>query len=176
VTGVQTCALPISLNKTGLSPRRLDLEVTESVIIEDSATALTVLGELRDCGVGISLDDFGTGFSSLSYLNDFPFSKIKIDRKFSRGIDTSARTAAIIGAIAKMTRELRMELIAEGVETKNQLESMLRFRINAMQGFLFCKPLPAHQLRPLLVAPLFSPPREHEAELLSIAGRGRGPR
>jgi diguanylate cyclase (GGDEF)-like protein len=145
-----------TLTRTGLASRRLDLEITESVIIEDSSTALTVLEDLRERGIGISLDDFGTGFASLSYLNDFPFSKIKIDRKFSQGIDTSPRTAAIIGGIAKTTRDLHIELVAEGVETENQLERMRRFGINAMQGFLFCRPLPGHELRSVISAPIFS--------------------
>jgi diguanylate cyclase (GGDEF)-like protein len=143
-----------TLRKTGLAARRLDLEITESVIIEDSCAALAVLEDLRKHGIGISLDDFGTGFASLSYLNDFPFTKIKIDRKFSQGVDTSPRTAAIIGGIAKTTRDLRIELVAEGVETENQLERMRRFGINAMQGFLFCRPLPAHALRQLIDAPI----------------------
>jgi diguanylate cyclase (GGDEF)-like protein len=145
-----------TLRQTGLAASRLDLEITESVIIEDSSTALTVLDDLRKHGIGISLDDFGTGFASLSYLNDFPFSKIKIDRKFSQGVDTSPRTAAIIGGIAKTTRDLHIELVAEGVETENQLERMRRFGINAMQGFLFCRPLPAHELRQIIGAPIVS--------------------
>ena len=143
-----------TLASTGLAPRRLVLEITESVLIEDSATALAILERLREHGVGISLDDFGTGFASLAYLNDFPFSKIKIDRKFSQGIETSPRTAAIIGGIAKMTRDLHIELIAEGVETENQLERMYRFGINAMQGYLFCLPLPAAEVRKVIANPI----------------------
>ncbi len=132
------------------------LEITESVLIEDSALALTILERMRECGVGISLDDFGTGFASLAYLNDFPFSKIKIDRKFSQGVDTSPRTAAIIGGIAKTTRDLHIELVAEGVETETQLERMYRFGINAMQGYLFCRPLPASEIRKMIVNPILT--------------------
>jgi diguanylate cyclase (GGDEF)-like protein len=143
-----------TLAKTGLAARRLDLEITESVLIEDSQTALAILEKLREYGIGVSLDDFGTGFASLAYLNDFPFSKIKIDRKFSQDIDTSPRTAAIIGGIAKTTRDLHIELVAEGVETETQLERMRRFGINAMQGFLFCRPLPAHELRSVISGPI----------------------
>jgi predicted signal transduction protein with EAL and GGDEF domain len=157
-----------TLAKTGLPARRLDLEITESVLIEDSQTALAILEKLREYGIGVSLDDFGTGFASLAYLNDFPFSKIKIDRKFSQDIDTSPRTAAIIGGIAKTTRDLHIELVAEGVETENQLERMRRFGINAMQGYLFCRPLPAHELRQVIGAPIIPPsartrdlPRRH---------------
>jgi diguanylate cyclase (GGDEF)-like protein len=147
-----------TLARVGLAARRLELEITESVLIEDSSAALAILEELRDFGIGISLDDFGTGFASLAYLNDFPFSKIKIDRKFSQGIETSPRTAAIIGGIAKTTRDLHIELVAEGVETENQLERMRGFGINAMQGFLFCRPLPAHELRKVISAPILSRP------------------
>jgi EAL domain-containing protein (putative c-di-GMP-specific phosphodiesterase class I) len=145
-----------TLASTGLAARRLVLEITESVLIEDSAAALTILERLREHGIGISLDDFGTGFASLAYLNDFPFSKIKIDRKFSQAIETSPRTAAIIGGIAKTTRDLHIELVAEGVETENQLERMYRFGINAMQGFLFCRPLPASEIRKVIVNPIIS--------------------
>src|SRR5207248_2453144 len=109
-----------TLRSVGLPASRLDLEVTESVLIEDSAAALAILEELRAKDIGVSLDDFGTGFASLGYLNDFPFSKVKIDRKFSQNIDQSARTSAIISGVAKITRDLRIELVAEGIETENQ--------------------------------------------------------
>jgi diguanylate cyclase (GGDEF)-like protein len=143
-----------ALAQSGLAPSRLDLEITESVLIDDSAGALRILEELRGKGIGISLDDFGTGFASLAYLNDFPFSKIKIDRKFSQNVENSPRTAAIIKGIAETTRELRMERIAEGVETEVQLERMQSFGINAIQGYLFSKPLPAHELRRVIKQPI----------------------
>jgi EAL domain-containing protein (putative c-di-GMP-specific phosphodiesterase class I) len=136
-----------ALRDSGLAAKRLDLEVTETVLIEDSVATLAVLEELRGKDIGISLDDFGTGFASLSYLNDFPFSKIKIDRKFSQHVDQSSRTAAIIKGIAQTTRDLRIELVAEGVENEIQLERMRMFGINAIQGYLFSKPLPTYQLR-----------------------------
>ena len=154
-----------TLSRIGLPARRLELEITESVLIEDLSAALAILEELRDFGIGISLDDFGTGFASLAYLNDFPFSKIKIDRKFSQGIDTSPRTAAIIGGIAKTTRDLHIELVAEGIETEKQLERMRRFGINAMQGFLFCRPLPAHELRQLIGSPIPSGSTAHHSTI-----------
>jgi len=102
----------------------------------------------------VSLDDFGTGFASLAYLNDFPFSKVKIDRKFSQNIDQSPRTSAIIAGIAKITRDLKIGLVAEGIETENQLEHMRGFGINAVQGFLFSEPLPAHEVRRLIGKPI----------------------
>jgi EAL domain-containing protein (putative c-di-GMP-specific phosphodiesterase class I) len=143
-----------TLDSAGLPARRIELEITESVLIEDSATALAMLEGLRGLGVGISLDDFGTGFSSLAYLNDFPFSKIKIDRKFSQGVETSPRTAAIIGGVAKITRDLRIELVAEGIESNKQLQRMLGFGITAVQGFLFCPPLRADMLLNVIGAPI----------------------
>ena len=143
-----------ALGNTGLAASRLDLEVTETVLIEDSAATLAILEELRSKDIGVSLDDFGTGFSSLAYLNDFPFSQIKIDRKFSQNVDQSPRTSAIIKGIAQTTRDLRIELVAEGVETELQLERMRNFGINAIQGFLFSKPLPASVLRRVISEPI----------------------
>jgi diguanylate cyclase (GGDEF)-like protein len=139
---------------SGLAARRLDLEVTESVLIEDTASTLAVLEELRSKDIGVSLDDFGTGFASLSYLNDFPFSKVKIDRKFSQNIDQSTRTAAIITGVAQITHDLRIELVAEGIETENQLTQMRSFGINAIQGYLYSKPLPVQQLRRIISEPI----------------------
>jgi len=144
-----------ALAETGLAPKRLDLEVTESVLIEDTAATLQILEELRSKEIGISLDDFGTGFASLAYLNDFPFSKIKIDRKFCQNIDDSPRTAAIIKGIVQTTRDLHMERVAEGIETMAQLERMREFGINAIQGFLFSRPLPANELLKIIGAPIF---------------------
>jgi predicted signal transduction protein with EAL and GGDEF domain len=144
-----------SLRDTGLAAERLDLEVTETVLIEDSAATLAVLEELRSKAIGISLDDFGTGFSSLSYLNDFPFSKVKIDRKFTQHVDQSARTAAIIKGIAQTTHDLQIELVAEGVESEVQLDRMNKFQVNAIQGYLFSRPLPVHQLRRVISQPIF---------------------
>jgi diguanylate cyclase (GGDEF)-like protein len=128
-----------ALAETGLASNRLDLEITESVLIDDSAATFDILQELRSNEIGISLDDFGTGFASLAYLNDFPFSRIKIDRKFSQNIDHSPTTSAIVKGIAQITRDLRMERVAEGVETEDQLERMKSFGITAIQGYLFSR-------------------------------------
>ncbi len=147
-----------ALDQSGLTPNRLDLEVTESVLIDDNAATLGILEELRSKRIGISLDDFGTGFASMSYLNDFPFSKIKIDRKFCQDVDHSPRTAAIVKGISQITRELRMERVAEGVETVIQLERMQSFGINAIQGFLFSRPLPPAELRELIKTPILPIP------------------
>ena len=153
-----------ALAETGLAARRLDLEITESVLIDDNVATLDILEDLRGKEIGISLDDFGTGFASLSYLNDFPFSKIKIDRKFSQNVDHSPRTSAIIKGVAQITRELRMELVAEGVETVAQLERMQSLGINAIQGYLFSRPQPVRQLRKAIKERIFpalaQPPRQ----------------
>jgi diguanylate cyclase (GGDEF)-like protein len=143
-----------ALADTGLPPGRLDLEITESLLIDDGAATLKVLEELRRQGVGITLDDFGTGFASLAYLNDFPFSKIKIDRKFVQTVEYSPRTFAIFKSIAQVTRELRIECVAEGVETNVQLERVMAFGINAIQGYLFSKPLSTDELRLSIKKPI----------------------
>jgi diguanylate cyclase (GGDEF)-like protein len=144
-----------ALAESGLAASRLELEITESVFIDDNAATLGILEELRRMNVGISLDDFGTGYASLAYLNDFPFSKIKIDRKFSQKVDESPRTSAIVNGTAQIARDLRMECVAEGVETEVQLERLRSFGINAIQGYLFSKPIPARQLRNLINNPIF---------------------
>jgi diguanylate cyclase (GGDEF)-like protein len=142
------------LAKTGLSPSRLELEITESVLIEDSGAALAILEELRAEGVGISLDDFGVGFASLAYLNDFPFSQIKIDRKFTRNVCSSPRASAIIKGISQIARDLSIERIAEGVETEEQLQMMRHFGINAIQGYLFSRPLSAEAISEIIRRPI----------------------
>jgi diguanylate cyclase (GGDEF)-like protein len=143
-----------ALIETGLPAERLDLEVTEMVLIEDSAVALETLEEFRSRQIGVTLDDFGIGFASLAYLNDFPFSKVKIDKKFSQTIAKSARTAAIVKGVAHTTRELNMELVAEGIETEEQLACMRKLGVYTIQGFLFSKPVSASDLKALIEAPL----------------------
>jgi diguanylate cyclase (GGDEF)-like protein len=152
-----------ALNQTGLAPDRLDLEITETVLIEDNAATLAILKELRSRDIGVSLDDLGIGFSSLAYLNDFPFSKVKIDRKFSQSVDQSPRTSAIINGIALTTRDLGIELVAEGVETAIQLERLLSLGIKAIQGYVFSKPLPVLQLRRMICAPILPSVDQNEA-------------
>lgn len=143
-----------ALREANLPPYRLELEVTETVLIEETAATLALIEELRREGVGVSLDDLGIGFSSLAYLSDFPFSKVKIDRKFTKNIGESHRTTSIIKGIAQITRDLGIELVAEGVETVEQLDYMRNLKINAIQGYLFSMPVPAHQLRRLIKKPL----------------------
>jgi len=139
-----------ALNESGLPPRSLDLELTESIIMENSKETLATLYELKSMGVKISVDDFGTGYSSLGYLKRFPVDLIKIDHTFVRDLATSADDAAITTAIIAMARSLKLEVLAEGVETPAQAEFLLDRGCNLMQGYMFGRPLPAQKFERLL--------------------------
>lgn len=134
----------------GLPPTRLELEITELVLLEETKVTLRTLHQLRSLGVRVSLDDFGTGFSSLSYLRSFPFDKIKIDRSFVREATSSANGAAIVRAIAGLGASLGMETTAEGVETEEQLDLVRAEGCTEVQGFYFSPPRPSHELADLL--------------------------
>jgi EAL domain-containing protein (putative c-di-GMP-specific phosphodiesterase class I) len=146
-----TLALRITgaLAASGLSPDRLEIEITEAVLIHDDETALAILHQLRAIGVRIALDDFGTGFSSLSYLKRFPFDKIKIDRCFVSDIEVDG-SAAIVQAVVNIAASRNMTTTAEGVETEAQREVLRKLGCTQMQGYLFSKPKPAAEIRPLL--------------------------
>ena len=143
-----------ALAKSGLSPDRLELEITESVLINNDDVTRRILDDLREKGINISLDDFGTGFASIAYLNDFPISKIKIDKKFSQEASKSYRTSAIVRGITQIANELEMECIAEGVETLSQLDFLQRLGINVVQGYLFSGPVHAAEILEVLQRPL----------------------
>jgi diguanylate cyclase (GGDEF)-like protein/PAS domain S-box-containing protein len=130
------------LLETGLAPGRLELEITESVLIDDLARGLTILRRLKLLGVHIAMDDFGTGYSSLSNLQAFAFDKIKIDRSFISSLDTSPQSATIVRAVIGLGRGLDLPVIAEGVETNKQLEFLSAEACTAVQGYLVGKPLP----------------------------------
>jgi diguanylate cyclase (GGDEF)-like protein/PAS domain S-box-containing protein len=130
------------LLETGLAPGRLELEITESVLIDDLARGLTILRRLKLLGVQIAMDDFGTGYSSLSNLQAFAFDKIKIDRSFISSLDTSPQSATIVRAVIGLGRGLDLPVIAEGVETNKQLEFLSAEACTAVQGYLVGKPLP----------------------------------
>ena len=139
------------LGETGLPPERLELEITESVLLESSAENVETLHRLRLMGISIVLDDFGTGYSSLSYLRMFPFDRIKIDRSFVRELAKNADCAAIVSAVAGLGRSLRIGTVAEGVETEDQLLLVHAAGCTHAQGFLFGRPCPAAELKlPLL--------------------------
>lgn len=141
-----------ALQLSGLSPSRLELEITESVMINDSDKAAVQFRQLKELGVSISLDDFGTGFSSLGYLRSFSFDKIKIDQSFVRELGNKPDCAAIIRAIIGMCESLGSTVTAEGVETKEQLDLLRVERCTEIQGYLISKPLPAREISSLLIS------------------------
>ena len=148
----KTLALKVAaaLAESGLTPERLELEITETVLIRDDEEALTILQQLRDLGVRIALDDFGTGYSSLSYLHRFPFDKIKIDRSFIKDIGERDDSSAIVQAVVTMAAARYMVTTAEGVETENQREILRRLGCTQMQGYLFSPAIPSPKLNQLL--------------------------
>jgi diguanylate cyclase (GGDEF)-like protein len=140
-----------ALAASGLEPARLELEITESVMLVEYATTLETLHRLRELGVRIAMDDFGTGYSSLSYLRSFPFDKIKIDRSFIDRIG-DASSLAIIRAVTGLSESLGMATTAEGVETAEQLDRVRSEGCTEVQGFLFSKPQPASEVNRMLAA------------------------
>jgi len=150
-----TLALKVAsaLASSGLPANRLELEITEAVLIGDDATALAILHELKAIGVRIALDDFGTGYSSLSYLKRFPFDKIKIDRCFVTDIAEADGSSVIVQAVVNIAASCNMTTVAEGVETKQQQELLRALGCTQMQGFLFSGAKPAAEVRRLLTAP-----------------------
>ncbi len=138
------------LTETNLPPSRLELEITEGIVLHDSAATLATLTRLRALGVGIVLDDFGTGYSSLSYLRRFPFSKLKVDRSFVAAITTDPGTAAIVQAVASLGRSLAIRVTAEGVETEEQLSLVRASGCDEAQGYLLGRPCPAEAFERLL--------------------------
>jgi EAL domain-containing protein (putative c-di-GMP-specific phosphodiesterase class I) len=130
------------LLETGLAPGRLELEITEGVLIEDFDRGLALLRRLKALGVRISMDDFGSGYSSLSYLQAFPFDKIKIDRGFVMNLGRNPQSAAIVRAVIDLGHGLGMAIVAEGVETQEQFSFLADEGCEALQGYLIGKPLP----------------------------------
>ena len=139
------------LRTAGLPAHRLELEVTEAILIEDTENALKILHFLKTQGVRLALDDFGTGSSSLSTLRRFPFDRIKIDRSFIQGLGGGEEAEAMIRAIVALGHSLRMEVTAKGVETDPQLASLRREHCGQIQGFLLGRPVPAAALHPGLI-------------------------
>ncbi len=130
------------LAEAGLSPTRLELEITESVIINDMERALSILRRLKALGISIAMDDFGTGYSSLATLQAFPFDKIKIDRAFVGHVEGSPQAAVIVRAVLGLGRSLGMGVVAEGVETPHQMRFLTDESCDEVQGYLVGKPQP----------------------------------
>ena len=143
-------AVTQALAAARLSPRRLELEITEAVLLQDDDAIVTMLHQLRQLGIRIAMDDFGTGYSSLSYLRSFPFDKIKIDRSFIKDIERNRGSAVIIRAIANLGASLGIDTTAEGIETEEQMEIVRRAGCTEMQGYLVSPPRPACEIAGLI--------------------------
>ncbi|MEW6446406.1 MAG: EAL domain-containing protein [Pseudomonadota bacterium] len=140
------------LERSGMAPDRLELELTESLLLEHGKHGLSVLGQLRDMGIRLSIDDFGTGYSSLAYLKRLPISKLKIDQGFVQGIPHDGRDMEIAATIIAMARNLHLEVLAEGVETEAQLAFLRARECDAYQGYLFSPPMPPEAIDDVLAA------------------------
>ena len=134
------------LHETGLAPSRLELEITESLLMQQTDHVLGTLQALRALGVRIAMDDFGTGYSSLAYLWRFPFDKLKIDRAFTQGLGVDQRVDVIVRSIVRMAHSLSIRVNAEGVETEAQSEALRRCGCDELQGYLLGRPVPADLL------------------------------
>jgi EAL domain-containing protein (putative c-di-GMP-specific phosphodiesterase class I) len=135
-----------TLLETGLAPDRLELEVTETALLENQEAHLTTIRQLKNLGISIALDDFGTGYSSVSYLTIFPFDKIKIDKSFTQGVFSRRDCRAIIASTLALAQGLGTMTTAEGVETEQQFEYMRDAGVDLVQGYLFGRPVPIAQL------------------------------
>jgi EAL domain-containing protein (putative c-di-GMP-specific phosphodiesterase class I) len=135
-----------ALASSRLPAERLELEITEAVLMQNSEATLRTLHQLRALGIRISMDDFGTGYSSLSYLRSFPFDKIKIDRCFVSGLEDDKQSAAIVRAVADLAESLSMTTTAEGVETRAQLDRVRELGCTEVQGYFYSPPVPLAEL------------------------------
>jgi EAL domain-containing protein (putative c-di-GMP-specific phosphodiesterase class I) len=135
-----------ALATSQLPAHRLELEITETVLMQNTETTLRTLHQLRALGIRIAMDDFGTGYSSLSYLRSFPFDKIKIDRCFINGLGDSPGSAAIVRAVADLADSLSMTTTAEGVETRAQLDHVRELGCTDVQGYFYSRPVPIRDL------------------------------
>lgn len=140
-----------NLRETGLNPSTLEIEITETMLMGDVEAAHATVQQLHELGVKLAIDDFGTGYSSLNYLKKFPINTVKVDRSFIMDIPESEDDKAITSAVIAMAHQLHMEVVAEGVETQQQLDFLLAHDCEYAQGFLFAKPLPLSNIRPMVV-------------------------
>ena len=132
-----------SLKATGMSPRSLELELTETSILQNLNQAIETLDSFKRMGLKLALDDFGTGYSSLSYLMKLPFNRLKIDQSFIRNLKTKTKGATIVSAIISMSHSLGMSVVAEGVEEAEHMQVLRQMRCDAVQGYYISRPLPA---------------------------------
>ena len=139
------------LIETGLDPQYLEFEITESIVMKETAYVVETLNAFRKMGIAISIDDFGTKYSSLNYLKQLPVDKIKIAMPFIQGISVSDKDEAITKAIILLAKNLGLRVIAEGVETKKQLSFLTQRMCDEIQGFYYYKPMPAHEVEKLFI-------------------------
>ena len=135
-----------AMESSELDPSRLAVEVTETVLLDDANDAASTLADLRATGVRVFLDDFGTAYSSLSYLHRLPLDVVKLDRAFVSGLDEQGAKQQIVGAVVQMARALRMTVIAEGVETARQLDRLRELGCHLVQGYHLARPMPADEM------------------------------
>jgi EAL domain-containing protein (putative c-di-GMP-specific phosphodiesterase class I) len=147
-----------TLAATNLPAHRLELEITESTLLQNTKRIRADLQQLAESGVRISLDDFGTAYSSLSYLHSFPLHKVKIDQSFLQGLGDDERRVTLLRGITRLSAQLGLRVVVEGVETEEQLELLAgEDSIDEVQGYLLCRPMPAADLRKLLYASYVAP-------------------
>ena len=147
------------LAESGLRPEQLELELTENTLMEDVEAAAAILHELRDLGVHLALDDFGVGHSCLNHIRRFPFNTLKIDKAFVAEMTSDPNSTAIVDVVIALSRRLQMQVVAEGVETLDQLITLRNGGCQQIQGFLFSRPLPYAVISELLAAKVIAPPR-----------------
>ena len=140
------------LTETGFDPNRLELELTEGVVVEDADSAEKAMMELRGLGVSLALDDFGTGYSSLIYLRRFAFDKIKIDRSFLEYMETTGESAILVHSVVHLGRALGLRVCAEGVETAEQHRFLQAVGCHELQGYFFSRPIPADAMDAFIAA------------------------
>jgi EAL domain-containing protein (putative c-di-GMP-specific phosphodiesterase class I) len=145
------------VHENGGDPHYLELELTEGVLMTDASTTVATLKQLKELGFRLAIDDFGTGYSSLAYLQQFPIDTLKIDRAFVKDIKLGKVDSPVMRAIIGMGRALKLHVVAEGVETRDQLAFLRMHGCAAYQGFLFSKPVPPQQILPLLQSHLRRP-------------------
>jgi EAL domain-containing protein (putative c-di-GMP-specific phosphodiesterase class I) len=160
------------LASTGLEAHYLELELTETVLVQDTASTAVVLRALRDMGVQLALDDFGTGFSSLSHLKRFPIDMLKIDQSFVQDLATGSGDASIVGAVISMAESLNLQVVAEGVETPQQFELLKEQGCPEAQGFFFSQPVIAEDLTQLLRRGKWVPPPPEQMGSLHLPSGG----
>lgn len=157
-----------TLEETGLPPRRLELEITENLLIDDDEAALKILAGVTALGVKVALDDFGTGYSSLSYLSRFRFNTVKIDRSFIRHVDEDLHAMAIVDSIFSLAHALNMRVVAEGVEEEQQFHALANRKCDEIQGYLIGRPMPVDEITREVPATLRTPQKSREEILLPI--------